>query len=122
MTAASKRRSTPPRAKGLLEALETSSTEAPRTPEGNAEPVVLLWTDADSEWKSLLVRLRAVLPQVFTLGSYSPAERKGPAIWLRCIVDRTLAEANPPDGLVPILYLPGVAGRLCTASQDSSPA
>jgi hypothetical protein len=118
VTTTSKRRSSPPRAKGLLEALESSFNEALRTPEGTAEPVVLLWTDADSEWKSLLVRLRAVLPQVFTLGSYNPAARTGPAIWLRCIVDRTLTDANPPDGVVPILYLPGVARQQLRAGTE----
>ena len=65
----SKRRSSPPRAKGLLEALELSFQDALRTPEGTAEPVALLWADTDRQWADLITRLRAVLPHVFTLGA-----------------------------------------------------
>jgi len=118
VTPTAKRRSTPPRAKGLLDALDASFSDALRTPEGTAAPVVLVWTDADAQWKSLLARLRAVLPQVYTLGAYSPADRTGPAIWLRCIVDRALPEANPPDGVVPILYLPGVGRQQLRAGTE----
>jgi len=98
----------PPRSKGLLDALEFSFNEALRTPEGTAEPVALLWTDADGQWQPLLARLCAALPHVFTLGAYRPAERMGPAIWLRCVVDRALREVSVPEGAVPVLYLPGV--------------
>ncbi|HJX66913.1 MAG TPA: BREX-1 system phosphatase PglZ type B [Polyangia bacterium] len=102
-------RSVPPRARGLIEALENSFREALRTPEGTAEPAVLLWPDADGQWKPLFERIRSVLPQVYAIGDYQPAERTGPAIWLRCIADRTLPEVNPPEGVVPIFYLPNVA-------------
>ncbi len=117
MTSSGKGRSNT-RVKGLLEALETSFHEALRTPEGTVEPVALLWTDANSEWKSLVARLRAVLLQVFALGPYSPRDRTGPAIWLRCIIDRTLAGSSPPEGVVPILYLPGVARQQLRAGTE----
>ena len=43
------------------------------------------------------------------LGDYAPARRTGPAVWLRCVVDRTLDEPALPDDRPPIVYLPGVA-------------
>jgi hypothetical protein len=114
----SKRRSAPPRAKGFLDALETSFLEALRTPEGTAEPVALLWTDADRQWVGLMPRLQTALPQVFTFGPYKPTERTGPAVWLRCVVDRALPEVHVPDGVVPILYLPGVSRQALRAGED----
>ena len=103
-----KRRSTPPRVKGFLDALEASFQDALRTPEGTAAPVALLWTDADGQWEPLLERLRIALPYILTLGEYRPADRVGPGIWLRCAVDRTLPDVSFPDDTVPILYLPRV--------------
>ena len=118
MTTSAKRRSTSSRAKGLLDALEASFRDALRTPEGMAEPVALLWADADGQWQPLITRLRAVLPHVYTLGPYTPQEQTGPAIWLRCIDDRTLPEASPPEGVVPILYLPGVTRQQLRAGAE----
>lgn len=118
MTGSAKRRSSPPRAKGLLDALEASFNEALRTPEGTADPVALLWTDAEGQWKPLLARLRSALPHVFTLGAYQPTERTGPAVWLRCVVDRALPEVIVPESVVPILYLPGVMRQLLRAGGE----
>jgi hypothetical protein len=114
----SRRRSAPPRAKGFLDALESSFLDALRTPEGTAEPVALLWTDSDRQWAGLMARLQIALPQVFTLGPYNPAARTGPAVWLRCVVDRALPDVQLVDGAVPILYLPGVARQALRAGED----
>lgn len=114
----SRRRETQPRATTLLGALTKSFDDALRTPEGTEAPAALLWTDADGQWTPLLAGLRAVLPQVYTLGDYAPGARTGPAIWLRCVVDRALADATVPEGLVPILYLPGVTRQELRAGAD----
>ena len=53
-------------------------------------------------------RLRAALP-LLTLGPYDPPAQTGPAIWLRCMIARTLIEADWPETETPILYLPGVS-------------
>lgn len=71
-------------------------------------PVVILWTDADRMWESVVPQLAALLPELFLLGGYAPAERQGPAIWLKCAVAGTLG-SQPPSGAVPILYLPGTS-------------
>ena len=93
----------------LLDAIIASLTLAARSPEGVADPVALLWTDADGQWRPMLVALQKACPYLYILGEYCVADRTGPAIWLKCIVDRTLPEVSPPVGTVPILYLPGVS-------------
>jgi hypothetical protein len=78
----------------LVEALRASFQTALRT--GDSAPVALVWTDSDGEWRSLFPVLRAALSHLYRLGPYDPANHTGPAIWLRCVVDRTLPEIAPP--------------------------
>jgi hypothetical protein len=61
--------------------------------------------------------LRVLMPEFFTIGEYRPEERTGPAIWLKCIVDRTVPEA-PPPGITPLLYLPNVSRQILRAAVD----
>ena len=74
-----------------------------------APPAVILWTDAGRQWESVLPVLRAITPQLLTLGTYDPTHRSGPAIWLKCVIAGALPEVSLPLGTVPILYLPGVS-------------
>jgi hypothetical protein len=53
--------------------------------------------------------LRAITPQLLTLGPYDLAIRSGPAIWLKCAIAGVLPEVTLPPGTLPILYLPGVS-------------
>jgi hypothetical protein len=85
-------------------------------------PAAVLWTDGERRWEPLLPRLRAAtaaagLP-LLTLGPYAPEELTGPAIWLRCLLARTLPEADWPTDAVPILYLPGVSRPALRAVED----
>lgn len=114
----SRRRSSPPRAVGLLAALEQSFAEALRTPEGVVGPAALLWTDADGQWAGLVARLQTALPQLLVLGPYAPEKRTGPAIWLRCVVDHGVPEVQLPPGVVPILYLPSVPRQALRAGEE----
>ena len=105
----------------LVEAIEASLKQALRSADGVAPPVALLWTDADGQWAPLMPTLQKALPQLYVLGSYAPDDRHGPVIWLRCIVDRTLPEVSPPEGVVPILYLPRVGRQDLRAAGDCPP-
>jgi hypothetical protein len=82
-------------------------------------PVVVLWTDKDRQWEPLLPLLRTHLP-LLTFGAYDPALWRGPAYWLRCVIERTLPadELLPEDG-TPILYLPGVSRQELRASEET---
>lgn len=99
----------------LVERLRDSLRRRLKSVDGEAAPAALLWTDPEEQWKSLTGSLRAVLPELFVLGSdFAPEKRTGPAIWLKCIVDRALPEsATLPSA--PILYLPGVQRPLDAA-------
>lgn len=72
-------------------------------------PAVILWTDKERLWEPLAAKLRVEVPHFVTLGDYKPDQKTGPAIWLRCMIAKTLPEANWGDGVTPILYLPGVS-------------
>lgn len=81
-------------------------------------PVAVLWTDKERQWESLAPRLREALPQFLTLGPYNSKERTGPAIWIKCMIARTLPEADWPEAAVPILYLPGVSRQELRAIEE----
>jgi hypothetical protein len=102
---------------GLVHAIKASLEAAMLASEGYAPPVAILWTDAEAQWLPLLPALRAVFPWVYALGKYNPETKTGPAIWLKCIVDRTLPEAPPPEQ-TPILYLPHVSRQQLRAAGD----
>jgi hypothetical protein len=73
------------------------------------KPEVILWPDPESQWAEVIPDLQAVLPHLLVYGKYDPAKKQGPAIWLKCMVARTLPEANWGEGAIPVIYLPGVA-------------
>ncbi|MCC6543979.1 MAG: BREX-1 system phosphatase PglZ type B [Nitrospirae bacterium] len=102
----------------MIDCLKKSLAAAFRTPEGVEAPAALLWTDAESQWQPIISALRAEMTYVYTLGPYEPAENRGPAIWLRCIVDRTLPNVAPPVGTAPVIYLPGVSRQDLRAGAD----
>lgn len=104
----------------LLEAITESFRVALRPSSNEATPVALLWTDADGQWLPLLPSLRTILPSLYTLGRLDREMRTGPAIWLKCIVGRTLPEA-PPPGEIPVLYLPHVSRQELRAAGDCPP-
>jgi hypothetical protein len=60
------------------------------------------------------------MPQLYTLGSFDPKERTGPAIWLKCVVDRAIPEIAPPREITPLLYLPNVARQDLRAAGECS--
>jgi hypothetical protein len=101
----------------LLDRFRESVVKTLRVPEGQSAPVAILWTDATGEWLPLAPILRVLIPEFFTIGAYRPEERMGPAIWLKCIVDRTVPEA-PLPGTTPLLYLPNVSRQVLRAAME----
>ena len=78
-------------------------------PHDQVAPAVILWTDKDRQWEPFAPRLRETRRQFLTLGPYEPGQRTGPSIWIRCMIERALPEADWPENAIPILYLPGVS-------------
>lgn len=102
----------------FVDYLQANIQSALRSPEGVEPPCVILWTDPDGQWRPLVPTLLSAIPHLYVLGDYSVEERTGPVIWLKCIVDRTLPEVSPPEGTVPIFYLPGVDRQILRAGSD----
>jgi len=103
----------------LLEKLEHSLALAAQYQHGVEEaPAAVLWTDGESQWQALLPVLRRRLPQLLTLGAFDPAIRQGPAIWVRAVVADELDEPAIPEGLTPIVYLPGVSRHELRAGEE----
>ena len=80
-------------------------------------PAAILWPDGERQWAPLLPELRQRLP-LLTLGPYAPAERTGPAYYLRCMIGRTLPDDLLPADAVPIVYLPGVSRQELRAIEE----
>lgn len=85
-------------------------------------PVVILWPDKERQWEPVLPVLRERLPHLLTLGPYAANCKTGPGIWLRCMIARTLPEANWPQKTPPILYLPGVSRQELRSVAECPPA
>lgn len=104
----------------LLDRLQASLAAVLQVPDGEARPAAILWTDRDGQWQPLVNVLARSLPQLLQLGDYEPQERKGPVIWLRCMIEHTLEHPLPAD-TVPILYLPQVARQQLRAGSECPP-
>ena len=78
------------------------------TPGVSVPPCVILWTDPERQWESIIDDLQQQLPELYVFGPYSPERRTGPAIWLKCIEARTIPVSHP-ENIIPIFYLPGVS-------------
>ena len=115
----------------FIEAVKESLAGAARHNTGDSvAPAAILWTDADGEWRPVAKRLRGLVPELLTLGEYEPAERTGPTIWMRCIVDGAIPvpasspRPSPPKEereskrTIPILYLPGVSRQLLRSPEE----
>jgi hypothetical protein len=87
-------------------------------------PAAVLWTDEEKAWSDLLPKLRAVMPELLTLGLFDPATKTGPAIWLKAILGkgddgkRLLPLADWPEGAVPVIYLPGVSRQVFRSLEE----
>jgi len=71
-------------------------------------PACILWPDGDRQWEPVVARLQSELPELCVLGEFNPAERTGPAIWLRLVIADKSNDVKLPSDKTPILYLPGV--------------
>lgn len=90
--------------------------------DGKERPAAVLWTDPTGAFLPLIELAQTRLPELIVLGEYSPASRRGPAPWVRCVVDRTLAEPAIPADRVPVLYMPNIARQHLRAGSEASPA
>jgi hypothetical protein len=103
----------------FLDAVREGLAAAGRcNPADMAPPAAVLWADPDEQWRPVAEALRPLLPELLTLGEFDPVRRIGPAIWLRCVIERALPEPALPAGAVPLLYLPGVSRQALRAVEE----
>jgi hypothetical protein len=94
----------------VLEALQISLTRAGRFDSGDmVAPAAILWPDTDGEWQPVVNKLKATMSHILTLGEYKPEIKQGPAIWLKCIIDRSIIDGTIGDKYIPIIYMPHVS-------------
>ncbi|MCK4546932.1 MAG: BREX-1 system phosphatase PglZ type B [Candidatus Eisenbacteria sp.] len=108
----------------LLEAVRASLAHAARHNPGDVvAPAAILWADADGQWRPVVEQLRALMPELLTLGEYDTETRTGPAIWLRCVVEpevraKTFPDLAWPEDAVPVIYMPGVSRQTLRAVEE----
>jgi len=73
------------------------------------KPEVILWPDQERLWAEVIPVLQTELPHLLVYGQYEPTKKQGPAIWIKCMIAKTLPEASWDEDTIPIIYLPGIA-------------
>ncbi len=102
----------------LCDAVERALDAAARYNRGVEEkPAALLWTDTDGQWLPIVAKLRHRLPHLLTLADYNADERCGPAIWIKCVLARTI-DLGISKELIPVVYLPHVSRQVLRAAAD----
>jgi len=73
------------------------------------KPEVILWPDPEKQWETIIPILQEEIPYLLIFGEYKPEIKQGPSIWLKCMVAKSLPEANWDSFATPIIYMPGIA-------------
>jgi hypothetical protein len=103
----------------LLESMKNSLFRVGRYNRSDmVAPAAILWTDADSQWEPLVSQLRQLIPELLSVGEYKPDEKTGPAIWLRCVIERSLPDIDLPEDAIPIIYMPNVSRQTLRAVEE----
>ena len=102
----------------LLEVLTHHLRTCTSVSDGIEPPAAILWVDPQAQWRTLVPTLVKSIPELLIFGDYDPDTRTGPAIWLRCMVDRMLETPAIPEDQTPILYLPGISRQQLRAGED----
>jgi hypothetical protein len=87
-------------------------------PEVQVAPSCILWPDKDRQWEAVIPRLQSELAELLVLGDYTPENRTGPAIWVRCVIAGKAPDVTLPADRVPVFYLPGVSRQDLRAIED----
>lgn len=86
-------------------------------PGDQVAPCAVLWPDPERLWEGVLQQMQEKVSELFVLGDYAVAKRRGPALWLRCIETRNV-DGAPPEGTTPVFYLPGISREMLRAAED----
>lgn len=84
------------------------------------KPCAILWTDPQKLWINAIGEIKALLPELYEFGSYTPERQCGPAIWLRCVEAREI-EPKLADDVMPVFYLPGISKQQLREVEEVAP-
>jgi hypothetical protein len=73
------------------------------------KPEVILWPDPERQWEPIIPELQKEFKALLVLGEFKPEAMQGPAIWIKCMVNKTLPEATWSASETPIIYMPGIS-------------
>ncbi|MFH0961043.1 MAG: BREX-1 system phosphatase PglZ type B [Pseudomonadota bacterium] len=103
----------------FIEAVLSSLKKAGRYNRSDVvSPTAILWTDSDAQWEPLVAQLRPLMPELMILGEYNPNEKTGPAIWIRCVIERSLPDVDLADDAIPVIYMPNVSRQTLRAVEE----
>ena len=102
----------------LLDALQAQFRHASRHSPGEVPPVCVVWCDPERQFTAALACLRGRLPEFLTLGDWDAEKRTGPGFWIRLAIDGQRPEAQFSEGVIPVVYLPGIARSELRAGDD----
>lgn len=111
-----------PESATLIAALAQRLRACAAAADGFAPPAAILWTDPDGQWVPLVEQMLAEMPELVVHGDFQPDLRTGPAIWLRCAVERALDAPSLPAERVPIVYLPRIGRQQLRVGEGCPPA
>lgn len=91
-------------AQALIDALHSAAKGNSHT---TTPAAAVLWPDKEGQWQAAIPALKKLMPSLCELGAYTPEERRGPAVWLKCALAGSLPEVQLEG--VPVVYLSGVS-------------
>ena len=71
---------------------------------GSLAPAAILWTDPHRHFAGAMPLIKQQLPELVELGAFCAEEWRGPAIWVRCVVDGALPRRSEAADRVLVVY------------------
>ncbi|PUE48974.1 hypothetical protein B9Z47_05515 [Limnohabitans sp. 2KL-1] len=92
----------------IAQSLKSSLESAAKGNSHTTTPAAaVLWPDKEGQWQAAMPTLKKLIPSLCELGTYAPDERRGPAVWVKCVLAGLLPDAQLEG--VPVIYLPHVS-------------
>ena len=89
--------------------VETVRQASVYNPNTQIEPAVVLWSDKECQWQAVINQIQAFIPELLVLGDLDIDTKTGPAIWLKCVIAKTIDSVAMPEDQIPVIYLPGIS-------------
>ena len=95
-------------ADSFIDALVAAMSSRSRVTPSDVVPVALLWPDQAEQWRPLIPFVKE-RRRVLELGEYDPDNLRGPAYWIKGVLDGVITLPATVEEETPVVYLPGYA-------------